>query len=190
MALPLKFSALASVAAVIVAACQPSPCDQAPPSSQVGAASLMTDCLNTLDVTPVAQMPKSGQAFYNGFVTGSFDTSATTTDSLIGTANLTATYAASSNAVFGTLANFSTGNMGALGGTLTVGGTAISGNTFVSTIAGNLTGYGTQSVQINTGGAGGFLGDNADGLAIGTTGTSAISGGYSGTASLAIVAMK
>lgn len=203
MALHLKFTAVATLAAVIVAACQPTPCDQAPPGDQVGAANAMADCLNTLEVTPVAQMPKTGGATYIGFATGSIDTSPTATDSLIGTARLTASFAANSTSVTGKLKNFSSGKGVTITGSLDVnastpalfGSNILSGN-ITNSITNPLT-YGGQLATFTVPVWGGYSGTSAEGIAL--VNTQDLSGkttgvvtlpNFTGSAKMAIVAMQ
>jgi len=202
MALHLKFTAVATLAAVIVAACQPTPCDQAPPSDQVGAANAMADCLNSLNVTPVAQMPKTSGAIYNGFVIGSIDTSPSTTDSLIGTARLTASFSANSTSVTGKLKNFSSGNNVATTGSLDVNAstpttpTLFPSNILSGNVIGSLT-YGGQLATFAVPVWGGYSGTSAEGIELvntldssqKTTGVVTLSG-FTGSAKMAIVAMQ
>jgi len=199
MALHLKFTAVATLAAVIVAACQPTPCDQAPPGDQVGAANAMADCLNSLDVTPVAQMPKTGGAIYNGFVTGSIDTSPTTTDSLIGTARLTASFAANSTSVTGKLKNFNSGKGVTTTGSLDVNAStpALFGSNILSGNITNSLTYGGQLATFAVPVWGGYSGTSAEGIAL--VNTQDLSGkttgvvtlpGFTGSAKMAIVAMQ
>ena len=188
----LKLTPVATVAALVLSGCMSeSPCDAPLPGSRVAAAGQMTDCLSTMSATPVAMMPTSGGATYNGYVTGTFTPSAGTSDSLIGDATLTADFTpGAANAVSGTLSNFAAGNDPTLSGTLTVGTSGlIVGNAFNATINGTLSGYGPDSLVFATNGAGGFLGDNAQGVTVATTGSVTV-GAYTGTAGLAIVARK
>ncbi len=195
----VKLGGVAMVGLLALSACVPkSPCELAPPSDRVAAAGQMSDCLNTLQVTPVAQMPTVGTATYNGFVTGTMQT-ASGSDSLVGDASLTASFASNSTSVAGTLGNFASGNGVTISGTLAVAAATpalFPSNTLTGNITGSLT-YGgsaaTFAVPVN----GGYLGDGADAITLinpadsagNATGTVTLPG-FTGTTGLAIVALK
>ena len=189
---PLKFPALATASLLALAGCLPkSSCDLPLPANKTAAAGIMGDCLNSMSATPVAQMPTSGSATYNGYVTGKFAPSAGASDTLIGDAVLNASFGGGTNAVTGTLSNISTGADPTIGGTLAVTSSAILGNVATFQINGTLTGYGSDTLSFATNGAGGFLGDHADGLAFATNGTASMGSGYvDNGAGLAVVARK
>lgn len=175
MQTPKKFMAIAGIAIVGLSACESSPCDLSVSASQSAAADQLLTCVGTLNPTPVAQMPTSGTATYNGFVSGQFAPTAATTDNLIGDAVLTADFSGLGS-VNGTLSNFNSTAQGNLTGTLALTSGAIVGNLVNVSINGTLTGS-SNSVAFATSGGGGFLGGNADGFLAGTTG-SAITGAF------------
>lgn len=175
-----KIFTLAMITSLGLSACQKSPCDLATTNNQIEGADAMLTCLNSLDVTPTAQMPTSGSAKYNGYILGKFDPSPTATDNIIGNAVLTANFDGVGS-VSGTMSNFSSTAQGKLSGTLLLTSGAIVGNVFVANVNGVLSGYGSETITIATSGSGGFLGIDAQGIAVDTTGSADFSGGHSGS---------
>ncbi len=170
-----KFMTIAGLALLGLSACQSSPCDLSGTGNQSVAASQMLTCVGSLQPTPIAQMPTSGTATYNGYVSGQFAPTAVSTDNIIGDAVLIANFGGAGS-VTGTLNNFNSTQQGNLSGTLNLTSGAITGNTVNVSIAGTLTGS-ANSVTFATAGGGGFFGKNAAGFLAGTTGT-AITGGF------------
>ncbi len=187
----------AAAGLVVLAACQNtlSPCDIPRPAGQVAAASWMTDCTASLEPTSFAALP-GGSASYSGYVTGQFAPAAGSTDTLVGDAVLTVAFGAASNAVSGTLGNFTASSGGALGGTLSVSSGPLIDNAgkavFFASISGTLTGYGgSDTVTFATGGGGGLLGDAAQGITLVSSGTATMGSGYvDNNAGLAVVGLR
>ncbi len=175
MQTPRKFMAIAGIAIVGLSACESSPCDLSASASQSAAADQLLNCVGTLNPTPVAQMPTSGTATYNGYASGQFAPTVATTDNLVGDAVLTANFSGPGS-VTGVLSNFNSTAQGNLTGTLAVTSGAITGNLVNVSVSGTLTGI-SNSVNFATSGSGVFLGGGADGFLAGTTG-SAITGAF------------
>lgn len=170
MQTPRKIMAIAGLAVFGLSACQKSPCDDlSATGGQSAAANQMLTCVDSLRPTTVAQMPTSGSATYNGFVSGQFAPTAATTDNLIGDAVLTANFSGLGS-VSGTLSNFNSTLQGNMAGTLSLTSGVIAGNLVSVGVNGTLTGS-ANAVTFATSGAGTFLGDNAGGFLAGTTGT-------------------
>ncbi len=163
------------------------PCDPPFGTDIVSGASSMTQCIGSLSPTPAAQMPTSGTATYNGYVSGQLEPDTNTTVSVLGTATLNANFAAT-NPVSGTLGSFVWGNGQQLQGTLNLASGILIGNAFSATISGTLNGYPTGALNIDATGAGVFLGDGAEAISASTSGTVTNTGSsHSGPASLVIV---
>ncbi len=195
----IKLGGAAMAGFLALSACVPkSPCELAPPSDRVAAAGQMSDCLNTLNATPVAQMPIAGSATYTGYVTGTMQTGAGS-DSLVGDASLTASFAGNGTSVAGTLANFASANGVTIGGTLAVAAATpalFPSNTLTGNISGSLT-YGGSNATFAVPVSGGYLGDSADAITLINPPDSAGNGtgtvtlpGFTGSAGFAIVALK
>lgn len=191
----IKNLCLASLASVGLASCGilPSettpPCETSPPSDQVAALNLMSECIGSLSPTLDAQMPTSGTATYSGFMTAKILPSANTTDAIIGDAVLTANFAPSAGTLSGTISNIVSADTGALGGNLSIGNGTITGSVILGVnLNGVLTGYGSQTdtVTIATTGVGGFMGRNAEGIFTATAGTATMPDGYVGTAEILV----
>lgn len=131
-----------------------------------------------LGQTPVASMPASGRAEYDGVVGMAFGAapSAVAGAAMIGDLDLDANFA--TGRITGEMDDFDTSDGRALNGQLNVSNGTISGSTFTGTIAGNLTGSGTVPGAVNGTINGEFLG--ADAQAIQGTGTGSSTAGTVG----------
>ena len=161
------FPILLAVASTgLMVACQPSACNQALPSSQVGGSVQLLDYWAELSPTSAAQMPTAGSATYNGFALAIVDEGGANEDGLISDAQLTANFAGKS--ISGSLSNFSSDSHGALSGSLTVAGGTISGPAYTgATVTGTLTDNpGSDTLTVSASSTGAFFGDSA-GLILG-----------------------
>lgn len=189
-----KRTAFGLIAMLGVSACQNSACDYTPASNRTTAADQMVTCVNSMPVTPTANMPTSGSATYTGFMVGDIQPASGPSDAIIGDTSLTASFAGGGS-VSGTVSNVASSTNGALTGNLAISGGSIVGNLALGTsISGTLTGYGAESVTISGNLAGGFVGDNADGILLGTglgsAATATFSSSPAGTANLSVFGLK
>jgi len=191
MATSPKIIVLTIAATAILSACASttSPCDQATPSDRIAATNLMIDCFTTMSPTPVANMPTTGSATYNGFSTGSIQTGVGTTDVLYSDASMTANFGTRN--VSGNLTNFQSANAVAMSGSVTISGGTISGNTFTGgTVGGAGLGYGAGTLSVTGTVSGAFMGNSAQGLLSTLDGTSTLStNGHSAPATLIIMGL-
>ena len=163
------------------------PCDPPYGVDIVSGTNQMLQCIDSLSPTPPAQMPTSGSATYNGYVTGQLEPDTGSSVSVLGTATLTANFGTAAP-VSGTLGSFVWGTGQHLNGTLSLSSGTLGGNLFSATISGSLSGYPTGTLNISTTGPGQFHGDSAEAISAATVGSVNNTGsGYSGSATLVVV---
>lgn len=181
--------ALASATVLALAGCAPSPCDANLSGDQVIAAGQVLDCIDTLSVTPAANMPSSGSATYSGFATGTVDISALLTDTVLADASLTAVFSGGGGTISGSLSNFTAASGAVMSSSLSLSAGTITGNGISADIDGVL-GYDGDTITINAALVGAFFGTSATAISGGITGTTDMGSGYSGSTSMTLFAIQ
>lgn len=129
----------------------------------------LDELIDTLDPTPVGAMPLSGSARYEGTAFVDYTYEGGNTDRVGGEMVLDADFAQA--AVSGRIDSVASDDFGSLDGKLDITNGAISGNGFTADVDGEVGNF-LADVRVDGTMTGGFLGDDAQ----------AVSGGISGTA--------